>query len=875
MLEQLPPAQREQALRALEQYETSRPQTAPRPVRETPSTQTPALSPIPEIAEEEELRASPNSSLVIRMTPRNDLTAQQREALEQNQVKSSLVGNRSYTLDDVGVLSLFNVRFIPLLGLNEADIERRLQAEPLLTEFNIDVRILSVAETGVDALDYFGYELFEPHEVSFDPPMSGPVPPDYVLGTGDTVRIQLYGKDNQVHELDVTRDGHLNLPEVGPVIVAGLPFSEVREEIRQRVGQILLGTEVSVTMGQLRNIRVFVVGDANRPGSYIVSSLATMSSALYRSGGISRVGSLRDIELKRDGRTVATLDLYDLLLKGDSSGDERLMPGDAVFVNPVGPRISIGGAVNRPAIYEMRGKESLAEALELAGGLTDDAYANGARIERISEAQRRVVVSIDADGDEAKTSSVRPGDVVVVPRVLPEMDNVITLIGQVERPGPYEWRPGLRLTDLIGSRRDLKPAADAGYVLVRREDAETREISALSADLGRALDAPQSEANIPLKPRDTVYVFNQQFDRQLVIEPILDELTAQSRFGKPLREASVTGRVKAPGAYPLEPRMRVSDLLRAGGSLSEDAFTLSAEIARYEIVDDSYRETEIIDVDLAAVMAGDAAADIEIREYDNLRISRLPQWAETWSVTLEGEVTYPGVYRIRNGETLSQIIERAGGLTEDAFPAGAVFLREHLRQREQEQIEVLAQRMEADLTALSLEDRGIDSADTLSTGQSLLAQLRSTRAVGRLVIDLDPDQSPRDSDSSDIELRDGDRLLVPKSPDEVTVIGETQQNTSHLYQQGLSRDDYIGLSGGLTRRADKKLIYVVRASGAVAHGNRSRWIGRSSGLEIRPGDTIVVPADTDRVRPLTLWTNVSQILYQAAIAVAAVRTFDN
>lgn len=874
MLNQLPPAQREQALRALEQYESSRPQSVTNPITETPSTPPPAVSSVPVIDEEEELRASPNSSLVIRMSPKADLTVEELEALDENPVKAALVGNRSYTLDDVGVLSLFDVRFIPLLGLTEADIEMRLEAEPLLANFDIDVRILSVAESGVDALEYFGYELFEPHEVSFDPPMSGPVPPDYVLGSGDTVRVQLYGKQNEVFELDVTRDGQLNLPDVGPFVAAGLPFSEVREEIKRRVGQMLLGTEVSVTMGQLRNIRVFVVGDANRPGSYVVSSLATMSSALYRSGGISRVGSLRNIELKRDGKTVATLDLYDLLLRGDSSGDQRLMPGDSVFVNPVGPRIGIGGAVKRPAIYELRGTESVAEALNLAGGLTDDAYSDGARIERISEQQRRVVVSIDADGDEAKTSRVRPGDVVVVPKVLPEMDNVITLVGQVERPGPHEWRPGFKLTDLINSRRDLKSAADVGYVLIRREDQETREISALSADLGRALDDPRSQANVPLQPRDTVYVFDQQFGRQLIIDPILDELTAQSRYGKPLMEASVTGRVKAPGAYPLESGMRVSDLIRAGGSLSEDAFSLSAEIARYQVVEDSYRETEIINVDLAAVMAGDAAADIEIREYDNLRISRLPKWAETWSVTLEGEVTYPGVYRIRNGETLRQIIERAGGLTEDAFPAGAIFLREHLREREQEQIEVLAQRMEADLTALSLENRSTDSSDTMATGQNLLAQLRSTRAVGRLVIDLDPEQMP-DDNGRDVELRDGDRLLVPRSPDEVTVIGETQQNSSHLYQVGLSRDDYIGLSGGLTRRADKKLIYVVRASGAVARGNRSRWIGRSSGLDIRPGDTIVVPADIDRIRPLTLWTNVSQILYQAAIAVAAVRTFDN
>jgi protein involved in polysaccharide export with SLBB domain len=226
---------------------------------------------------------------------------------------------------------------------------------------------------------------------------------------------------------------------------------------------------------------------------------------------------------------------------------------------------------------------------------------------------------------------------------------------------------------------------------------------------------------------------------------------------------------------------------------------------------------------------------------------------------------------------LRQVLQRAGGLTDAAFPEGAIFLRESLKEREQEQIDALARRLEADIATLSLEARDTSGATALETGESLLRQLRELEAAGRLVIDLEQLSARATSEElvSDVELRDADQLLVPKKSQEITVLGETQQNTSHLFQPGLSRDDYIDMSGGLTRRADKKRIYVVRASGAVVTGNRSRWFGRGQGTELRPGDTIVVPLDTDRIRPLTFWTNVTQILYQGALAVAAIQTFSD
>ena len=754
---------------------------------------------------------------------------------------------------------------------------QRLGAEPSLNVFDISANLLGVLPTGVEALKPFGFDLFARNELGFDPPMAGPVPPDYALGPGDSIRVQFFGNVNGIYELSVSRDGVLNLPELGPITVSGLTFSEFRDDLKSRVDEMLIGTKISVAMGQLRTIRVFVLGDAKRPGSYVVSSLATISSALYRSGGLSDIGSMRSIALKRQGDTVATLDLYDLLLHGDTSADRRLQSGDVIFVPPIGNTISVGGAVRRPAIYEVKAGATVSDVIQLAGGLNSEAYTDAARLERIDDERGRIVLSLDVGSAPGSNTVVKNGDTLVIPTVLPEINDAVVLNGHVHRPGTYQWRPGMRLTDLIPSALDLSPGADTGYVLIRRESATDRSVDVLSADLGAALQNPGGAKNIELQGRDTVHVFSLEFGRQRIIAPILAELRMQSQFGSPYKEISVGGQIRAPGAYPLEPGMRISDLSRAGGNMAEGAYALEAELTRFAVVNGEYRTKEIIEVDLDAILRGDQTADLSLAAHDYLKIDLVPDWNAKWSVTLEGEVKFPGQYQVLRGETLSHLLQRAGGFTDYAFPEGAIFLRQSLKEREREQVKLLAMRMEADLASLSLETLDTTGANALRTGQSLLEQLRNADPVGRLVIDIEQITS-RGADGAltpDIELQDGDRLLIPTESQEVTVIGETQQPTSHLYQPGFTRDEYIDLSGGLTRRADKKLIYVVRASGTVIASNRSKWFGRGAATAIQPGDTIVVPLETDRIRPLTFWTQVTQILFQGAIAVAAIRTFDN
>ena len=881
MLNQLPPAEREKALAALRQMQQKNSSDSQLSnTNEALSKATPEDKTVPPgtSGAPAEPKAQAGSRLIVSFELKPDLPRETNENYQQDTALKQITGSQFFELDDNAKLTLPGISTIDLDGLTADQIQQRLGAEPALGVFDISVSLLNEAEAAADALEPFGYSVFEPRENGLEAVTTGPVPSDYVLGPGDTVRVQLFGNVNGIYEYEVSRDGVLNLPEIGPITVAGLPFSEFRKSLNERVQKMLIGTQVSVTMGQLRTIRVFVLGDANQPGSYVVSSLATISSALYVSGGVSPVGSLRKIELKRDGKLVTHLDLYDLLLNGDTSDDARLQPGDVIFVPPVGPQVTVDGAVKRPAIYETRGQASVADIVRLAGGLTADAFPDGARIERIDENSQRIVVSVDANPRAAAKLAARPGDVLTIPRVLPDLHDTVQLEGHVQRPGPYQWHKGMRLTDLIGSLRALKPEADTGYLLIRREDPRDLHVYVKSVNYQAALSNRSSDDNLRLQPRDTVYVFSREYGRQRVIEPILHDLAEQARIGEPYEEVSISGMVRAPGIYPLEPGMRVSDLIRAGGDLSEEAYALKAELARYKVIDGEYRSTEVISIDLGAIRAGNAAADLELSEHDNVRISTVPKWDTLWSVRLEGEVKFPGDYRIRRGETLGQVLERAGGLTDSAFPDGAIFLREALREREQSQIEALANRMEEDLASMSLENLDTTGSKAFDTGKVLLSQLRDTKAVGRLVIDLQSIASERETavvKAKDVELRDGDRLLVPKKAQEVTVIGEVQQSTSHLYQPGLTRDDYIGLSGGLTRRADKKLIYVVRASGAVVANQSSRWFQHRGQMDIRAGDTIVVPLQTDRIRPLTLWANVTQILYQAAIALAAVKSFAN
>ncbi len=787
-----------------------------------------------------------------------------------------------YQLSRDGVLSLPGFAGIPLAGLTEAQATLRLEVEPALRGLYFRVTKLPLTKTGVQGLQPFGYDIFENPPSTFEPATNVPLPADYVLGPGDQLEVQLYGNQNQTFTLAVDRDGRVNFPELGPIGVGGQRFLSVKDDLEQRVARQMIGVKASVSMGETRLIRVFVLGEAQEPGTYAVSGLATITSALYAAGGVRRVGSLRDIQLKRRGQIVQHLDLYDLLIRGDTTDDARLLPGDVIFIPPVGPTVSVEGEVQRAAIYEFKSEASVGDLVQLAGGLTANAEPTSAWLTRIDAQRQRVVLRVDLTSAAGRALALRNGDALRVERLIPTLDSAVVLEGHVYNPGTIAYHSGMRLTDVIPSVDDLEPNADLSYVLIRRELPPDRRVAAFSADLGAALAAPGRPADIVLMPRDRVMVFDLESGRDRVIQPLIQELRLQAGFGKPEAIVQVEGRVKVPGEYPLEPGMRVSDLLRAGGGLSDAAYGGEAELARYVVVNGEERQTELIRIDLAGVLRGDPAANIVLQPFDSLSVKQLSLWSDQEQVTLVGQVRFPGIYTIQDGETLKSVLARAGGLTKFAFPQGSVFIRVELKEREQQQLNLLAQRTQTDLSTLALEGvaastvggggGGNAGANALAVGQALLTQLKATPAVGRLVIDLprlmrEPAGSP-----DDVVLRSGDELMVPKFQQEVTVIGEVQSNTSHLYRPGLSRDDYIRLSGGLTRQADAKKIYVVRADGSVVASSSLHFFrAGGSGFTIQPGDTIVVPINTERLPPLPEWQAITGIIYNLAIGAAAIR----
>jgi protein involved in polysaccharide export with SLBB domain len=776
-----------------------------------------------------------------------------------------------YQLSRDGTLTLPGFPPMALLGLTEEQATLRLKAEP--TFRNVDIRLtrLPIRKTGVERLKPFGYDLFDNPPSTFAPVTNVPVPSDYVVGPGDELDVQLYGTQNRNLKLIVARDGTVNFPEIGPLHVAGMRFEEAKADIESHVQHQMVGVRANVTMGDTRSIRVFVLGEAKYPGSYTVSGFGTITSALFAAGGVRKVGSLRNIQLKRRGALVRRLDLYDLLIRGDTTDDTRLQQGDVVFVPAVGTTVSVDGEVRRPAIYEIRGESTVADVLELAGGLTPEADPTRAALTRIEADERRVVVSVELPGG-AKTERVRNGDVLRVMRLRPTLDSGVLVQGYVFTPGTFAWRQGLRLSDVIHSVDDLRPDADIHYLLIRREAPVTRHISVLSADLAAALNAPGSAADVELMPRDRITVFDLSTGRDHVIQPVLDELRLQGTSGEPSEVVHVDGQVRVPGEYPLQPGMKISDLVRAGGGTIDSAYGRAAELTRFTVIDGESRQTELVKVDLAAAMHGDPASDLVLAPFDTLSVREVPFWGQEENVVLKGEVRFPGTYSIRRGETLKSVIERAGGLTKYAFPEGSVFTRESLRKREQEQVDLLADRMQRDLTILAVQYSAAGQGNgvaALSVGQSLLSQLRTAKAVGRLVIDLPRLMRSPPGSAADVVLRDGDQLIVPRYQQQVTVIGEVQSPTSHLYDPHLSREDYISMSGGMTRRADSGRIYVVRANGSVFAQEGSRWFAHST-VPIKPGDTIVVPLNAEKIPPLPFWQAVTQILYNVAIAVAAV-----
>lgn len=816
-------------------------------------------------------RMEAGDTVVLDITLRDDLgeVDQRTKQLLETRRDRIREGN-PFVLDNEGRLSLPLVAPINLSGLTEAQAAQRLNFDARFAGLHFAVTLLPVEPAGTAALKPFGYDLFEESANTFAPAGDLPVPVDYRVGPGDNVNVELFGKKTGRYQLVVDRNGALNLPEFGPVQVSGLTFEELRDEITSRVAEQMIGVRASVTMGQLRSIRIFVLGDVARPGSYTVPAQATITHALFSGGGVSDIGSLRNVELKRGGQTVGKLDLYDLLLKGDTSGDEPLQQGDAVFVPAVGSTAGVTGQVRRPALYEFRAGDTIADLLYLSGGLTPSADPRLVTLERIGADRERTIANLDLTNPTHRNWALRAGDVLTIPKVFDDTRGVF-LEGQVQRPGAYAWHEGMRLTELLGGLHTFNVSSDQRYVLIRREHRPSRRVEVISADATRAFQARATEVDPVLQSGDRVIVFDRQAERGSALDEVVKELRMQARDNAPAPIVTISGRVRAAGDYPLQSAMTVDDLIRAGGGLDDAAYATKAELTRYQVANGEARKTEVVEIDLKTAAEG-AGLSTPLRAYDVLLVKETPDWREQESITLQGEVRFPGKYPIRKDETLSSVVARAGGLTDRAFPQGSVFMRQEIKDQERQQLQTLANRLQSDLTFAAVrnaQSQKEHSAEMLAAGESMLAQLRNAQPMGRLVIDVQSALRQKGSDD-DIRVVGGDELVIPRLKPYVTVIGEVQNSTSHVWKRGLDRDEYLRMSGGTTARADKKRAYVVRANGSVVSNSGSAWFDSGASIDLQPGDTIVVPVDAERMSPLPLWTAVTTIVYNLAVAVAAI-----
>lgn len=706
-------------------------------------------------------------------------------------------------------------------------------------------------------LKAFGYELFEQNPEAFSNSSNIPTPADYVLGPGDELIIQLYGKDNSQHRLSVSREGNIHIPEVGPINLAGLNFSAAKALLSQTVQEQMIGVKSAITLGELRSIRIFILGEVKQPGSYAVSAFSTISNALLQSGGISSIGSLRNIQLKRQGKVHSEFDVYDLLLKGDISQDSRLLPGDVIFVPPLGHTVSINGEVKRPAIYELKTERTASDIVQLAGSFTPNAYPQASKIERIDSNGLRTVVNANLKSPAG--IKVKDGDKIEVYSVLEQSENIVELIGHFKRPGPIAWKEGMRLSDAIQSIQHLKANPDLNQALIIRQTQPNRELFALTSSI-KDIFLGSTQANIQLQQNDQIFVFDFETDRQQQLAELVEQFKTQVHSGQKPQLVTINGNVRFPGTYPFSQDMSSQALVDIAGGLTDQAYSLNAELTRY--TEDENQRQSVSHSNIAI------SSETKLSLQDQLTIKRQPEWIQDEKVTINGEVLFPGTYLINRGETLSQVIERAGGFTNQAYLDGSIFTREELKQLEQQRLEELQQKLESDIAAANLEQQKPSDKVAKADAEQLLENISELKPLGRMVIDL---PSIMNGKMTDIKLANGDTITIPSLKQSVTVVGEVQYPTSHLYTPNLDAKDYINRSGGTNLRADKQRIYVVKANGRVFLPKSSGWF-KSSKLEIQPGDTVVVPLDADRIKSLTLWTSVSQIFYQMALGAAAINS---
>jgi len=679
-------------------------------------------------------------------------------------------------------------------------------------------------------LPIYGYSLFDRVPTTFAPIDRVPVTADYVIGPGDELLVRAWGQIDLDARLIVDRGGEVYLPKVGALAVAGLKYDQLQGYCKTAVGRVFRNFDLNVSLGQLRSIQVFVVGQARRPGNYTVSSLSTLVNTLFASSGPSATGSMRHILLKRDNSVVTEFDFYDLLLKGDKSKDVRLLPGDVIYIPAVGPSIAVAGSVKVPAIYEMRERTSLRDAIEMAGGLATTADKQRIVIERIEDRTTRKVEEFPLD-EKGLERELTEGDVVRVFSLSPRFENGITLRGNVARPGRYEWRPGLRIKDLIPNQDALVTRA---YWLGNNSISTPIESSERPESRSRNSQGPESP------PRNGE-------DSQ---PPPRTDVKRESLFRNEVKR---------------------------------DVPEINWDYAVIQRMDPQDLTTRLIPFDLGkVVLEGDEQNNLALEPSDIVTIFsqadlEVPLDRRSKFVRLEGEFKAAGVYKVESGETLRHLVARVNGLTPNAYLYGSEFTRDSVRAEQQKGLDQLADSLEHDIdrsavSASASPDEAAEKRTQIEAQRQLLDKLRQVKATGRVVLELKPDAAGAEA-LPNMALEDGDRFMVPHRPSTVDVLGAIYNNNSFLYRMDKSVGAYLKQAGGPTRQADTGRMLIIRADGSVLSKQSASglWSGGFESRRLMPGDAIVVPERLTQGTVLKALRDWSQVFSQFALGAAAIK----
>ncbi len=701
---------------------------------------------------------------------------------------------------------------------DQDNADSRNQANASTQIFLTQFQQLVASSTG-SILPIFGASLFSGVPTTFAPVTDVPVGAGYLIGPGDELNLQISGQVNQQYDLTVDRTGNIDIPELGTVHVTGIPFSQLNAYLHGQLARIYRNFALNTNLGSLRTIQVFVVGEAVRPGSYTISSLSTLLNAIFASGGPLPDGSLRDIQVKRDGQTILHFDLYDLLLRGDKANDIRLLSGDVIFIPFAGPQVAITGSVSSPAIYELKGPTPINDLLKLAGSETAVANGGALRLERVYEHSMRSIEDINLATQG--TQIVQNGDILSISSILERFRNAVTLRGNVANPGRYVWHEGMRISDLIPNKASL---------VTRNYWTRQNQQGQLLQDYAAGTNASVAGQGA-LQARSTSQG---------------DTSASRSNGGTQAGGNSVGS--------------ALSNNTNSTNFSAQTDVVLSApdidwSYAVIERLSSGDLKTSLIPFALGKlVLDGDASQNLQLLPNDIVTIFstadiRVPSAQQTRYVRLEGEFMAPGVYSVLPGETLRSLLRRAGGFTSDAYLFASEFTRESTRRVETQRLQEYADQLDAQISSVSAnsEARATSASDEIATtasetaARAAVARLRGVAPSGRIVLDLKPNSFGVDT-LPDLALEDGDRFVVPRVPSAVAVQGQVYNANAFVYVPRQHMLDYLRRAGGPDRQADKRREFILRADGSVV-SEQYADVRRAS---VFPGDTLVVPPIIDR-----------------------------